>query len=95
MTQKPKGCELKAECLAEISALGGLLHDIGKVVYRAGQTAENHSRAGGVIFGGDILKGENVAQILNCVRFHHGSMLRHAKLPRIPAYIVYADNIAA
>ena len=81
---------------AEISALGGLLHDIGKVVYRAGQTAENHSRAGGD-FLKDILKGENVAQILNCVRFHHGSMLRHAKLPEdSPAYIVYAaDNIAA
>ena len=75
---------------AEISALGGLLHDIGKVVYRAGQTAENHSRAGGD-FLKDILKGENVAQILNCVRFHHGSMLRHAKLPVLLVY----DNVTA
>ena len=73
---------------------GSLLHDIGKVIYRAGD-GRNHSRS-----GYDFLKEEaNIhdSEILACVLYHHGKNLRNADLPvDSPAYITYyADNIAA
>lgn len=76
-------------------AIGGLLHDIGKVVYRAGTEREKHSR-----LGAEYLKntaGVENKEILDCVRYHHGMELSQAHLPEDdPAYIVYmADNIAS
>lgn len=75
--------------------IGSLLHDIGKVVYREGDDRRNHS-----ISGYDFLKengGIDDKEILNCVRYHHISALKAAKLQENDlAYIVYlADNIAA
>lgn len=75
--------------------IGSLLHDIGKVVYREGDDRRNHS-----ISGYDFLKengGIDDKEILNCVRYHHISALKGAKLQENDlAYIVYlADNIAA
>lgn len=75
-------------------AVGSMLHDIGKVVYRSGD-GRNHSRS-----GYDYLKDEGNIQdpdILNCVLFHHGGNLRGASIePDDLAYITYyADNIAA
>lgn len=74
--------------------IGSLLHDIGKVVYRSGD-GRNHSQS-----GYDYLKddaGIKDKQILNCVRFHHGSHLKYASIADNDyAYITYfADNIAA
>ena len=74
--------------------IGSLLHDIGKVVYRGGD-GRNHSRS-----GYDFLKSEthvNDPEILDCVRFHHGTHLKDADIPQDSlAYITYyADNIAA
>lgn len=75
--------------------LGGLLHDIGKVIYREGNDRRNHS-----ISGYDYVKDEvglTDQEILNCIRYHHWSELKSAHISENDiAYIVYlADNIAA
>lgn len=75
-------------------AIGSLLHDVGKVVYRSGDR-RNHSES-----GYDFLKntvGIEDPEILNCVRYHHGKNLRGADLNADSlAYLTYfADNIAS
>lgn len=75
--------------------IGGLLHDVGKVIFRRGSDRRNHS-----ISGYDYLKLEadmNDDDILNCVKYHHRSLLKAARIPADHiCYIVYmADNIAA
>lgn len=74
--------------------IGSLLHDIGKIVYRSGD-GRNHSQS-----GYEYLKEEAGIEdkdILNCVRYHHGSNLKSARLEMDDlAYLTYfADNIAA
>lgn len=74
--------------------MGSLLHDIGKVLYRAGD-GRNHSES-----GYDFLKNEiNVkeAEILNAVKYHHYTSLLNSKINKTStAYITYiADNIAS
>ena len=74
--------------------IGSLLHDIGKLVYRSGD-GQNHSLSGYQFLKDDA--GIVDPEILNCVRYHHGSWLKGADLPEDSlAYITYfADNIAA
>ena len=74
--------------------IGGLLHDLGKVVYRCGD-GRNHS-----LSGYEFLKdqaGLEDKEILNQVRHHHAGHLKGASIPSSSlAYITYqADNIAA
>ena len=74
--------------------IGSLLHDVGKVIYRAGD-GRSHSKS-----GHDFLKDEvGIAdqEVLDAVLFHHGAALRGACLEKDSlAYITYlADNIAA
>lgn len=74
--------------------IGSLLHDIGKVVYRSGD-GRNHSES-----GYEYLKSETGItdpEILNCVRYHHGSNLKSAPVSKADCcYITYyADNIAS
>lgn len=74
--------------------IGSLLHDIGKVVYRAGD-GRQHS-----ISGYDFLKvvrPDFDREILDCVRFHHAANLKNASLvDDALAYITYfSDNVAA
>lgn len=75
--------------------IGALLHDIGKVVYRAGVYTENHSQSGREYLT-DRVKIEN-KDILDCVRYHHAREMKNANIDEnSPAYIVYiADNIAS
>ena len=74
--------------------IGSLLHDIGKLVYRSGD-GQNHSQSGYRFLKEDA--GVVDQDILNCVRYHHGSWLKGADLSDDAlAYITYfADNVAA
>ncbi len=74
--------------------IGSLLHDIGKVVYRAGD-GRNHS-----VSGYDFLKNDAKIEnneILNSVKYHHKKLLSGADISDTSnAYITYiADNIAS
>lgn len=80
----------------EILMKGALLHDIGKICFRAGRKV-NHSQA-----GADFLKkylNDNIEnnRLLNCVKYHHHNYLSKAQIKDNDlAYLVYeADNIAA
>lgn len=76
------------------ATFGGLLHDVGKVIYRAGDVDNrNHS-----ISGYDMMSSyTNEEDVLNCIRFHHKKEIEVAMIPNdSAAYIVYiADNVAA
>lgn len=78
------------------ATLGGLLHDVGKMVYRAGESAQDHATAG-YAFLAELLPGEEWRGILAGVRWHHAQALRQARPERDSlAYITcVADNIAA
>lgn len=75
--------------------IGSLLHDFGKLLYRYND-GRNHSTS-----GYDYLKGISLLaeekDILNCVLYHHGNMLKNASVEsNALCYITYiADNIAA
>ena len=74
--------------------IGAMLHDIGKVLYRAAD-GRNHSRS-----GYDFLTEETGIEdreILDQVLYHHAALLKGSGVPdNSPAYITYiADNIAA
>ena len=81
----------------EILIKGALLHDIGKVCYRAMKKRINHSKLGGDFLEQYLKAGEGTERLLNCVRYHHKDYLQKAKLDKNDlAYIVYeADNIAS
>ncbi len=81
----------------KIATIGALLHDVGKVCFRASGERKTHS-----VLGSDFLRpfcGETEAgkAVLRCVRYHHGKDLAQAHLAADdPAYVVYeADNLAA
>lgn len=75
------------------AAIGGLLHDIGKITYRIGNDRRNHSLQGYEA----LRKKVSDENILNCVRYHHYDQVEKADIPDdSPAYAVYiGDNIAA
>lgn len=74
--------------------IGSLLHDIGKVVYRSGD-GRNHSQSGYGYLRDEA--GIQDEEILNCVRYHHGSYIKNAQIPvKSSAYVTYyADNVAS
>lgn len=78
------------------ATFGGLLHDVGKVVYRAGADGGDHAGAGYRLLAG-LLPGEEWHGVLDCVRYHHARAIRQAQPAKdSPAYIAcVADNIAA
>lgn len=77
--------------------IGGLLHDIGKVIYRQGDDKRKHSQSGYDFLKEDVSSQECDEEILDCVRYHHAEAVKGAKLDsNALAYIVYiADNIAS
>jgi len=77
--------------------LGGLLHDIGKVIYRQGDDRRKHSQSGYDFLKDEVQAGEWDTDILDCVRYHHADAIKGAKIEdNALAYIVYlADNIAS
>lgn len=80
--------------MINIISLAGLLHDIGKVVQRAGGKSGTHSKIGKEW----LEKFKNINRlILDSVSYHHSDALKFAKLSSDHiAYLIYeADNIAA
>lgn len=78
--------------------LGGLLHDIGKVVYRQGGDRRKHSCSGYEFLKQEIgWKEDEQKEVLEAVLYHHADLLKTAKIEKNSvAYIVYiADNIAS
>lgn len=80
-----------------LACWGGLIHDVGKIVFRAGVCKENHSISGAKWLESLSPKWTKTAQLLDCISCHHSDRLKTSDLPSdSPAYIVYAaDNIAA
>ena len=78
------------------ATFGGLFHDVGKLVYRAGADARDHATSGDALLR-ELFPGEGWRDMLDCVRYHHAKALRQARIPRNSlAYIAcVADNIAA
>ena len=76
---------------------GALLHDIGKVVYRANEGSGAHSKRGAEFIKPYIDDMTLKQDIINCLKYHHGKELGSANLSiNDYSYIVYeADNIAA
>lgn len=73
--------------------IGGLLHDIGKIIYRSNLDTRAHSTSGYEAMRALIQEKE----ILQCIRYHHKKELLQNNLTKDAlAYIVYiADNIAS
>ena len=80
---------------------GALLHDIGKIVYRAEERPIDHSTLGYRFLEERMKSSPMATQILRCVAYHHGKVLNQAvragKLSSDDlAFIVYeADNLAS
>ena len=84
--------------------IGALLHDIGKIVRRAGKGGKNrHSKAGSDYLGNrELLDKEKYREVYDMIKYHHNEeinekMKENEKLDDASlAYIVYeADNIAS
>ncbi|MBO8159670.1 type III-A CRISPR-associated protein Cas10/Csm1 [Thermosyntropha sp.] len=77
--------------------LGALLHDIGKIVYRAEGSSISHAETGKEFLSNENIKIPDKDTVLQIVRFHHKSGLKKQNLPSShPVYLVYeADNIAS
>ena len=76
------------------TVFGCLVHDLGKLSYRAGADNGTHSRQGYGLM--KQLWGED-GEILDCVRCHHAAELRESRLGQGSiAWIAYiADNLSA
>ena len=75
------------------STYGGLLHDTGKAVYRAGGQRGSHSEQGYQFLHG-VLSGADWAPALDCVRYHHAAALRGAAAV-LCGWLVYAAYMFA
>lgn len=75
--------------------LGCLLHDVGKLCYRAGESGR-HSSSGYALLK-ELWQEQEVGEAPDCVRWHHAAELREAMpAENSLAWIAYvADNIAA
>ena len=75
-------------------AIGAMLHDIGKVLYRSSD-GRNHSRSGHDFLRDEI--GLKDRDILEQVLYHHAGLLKGSDIRKdSPAYVTYvADNIAS
>lgn len=82
----------------EISlALGGLLHDIGKVIYRQSGEKKKHSQSGYEFLKNEAEIPADSKEVMDAVLYHHADGLKNAALAKDSlTYIVYmADNIAS
>lgn len=75
--------------------IGGLLHDVGKVIYRTGNDTRKHSKSGADYITDEV--GKYDTDIIECILYHHANSLKYAAIEKKSlAYITYiADNIAS
>ena len=87
-----------------MATFAGLLHDVGKIAFRAGGSRENHSQKGFDFLSGCWSNGSDTASpdpdmqtVLDCVLYHHQEFLKNAPLPHdsLAWLIDYADNVSA
>lgn len=80
-----------------IIQLGALLHDIGKIVRRAGESNLKHQEAGAKYLEDNKLLLDDYKEIYDIIKYHHAKELQTANLSENSlAYIVYeADNISS
>ena len=83
-----------------LATFGGLLHDVGKLAYRAGGPRVNHSRRGlGFLLDRwrDNPDSPERQTILDCVLYHHQDALKESDLPpdSLAWLVYYADNVSA
>ena len=72
----------------EEATIGGLLHDIGKVIYRAGIGSGRHSESG-CMWMSEFVDPKRNKDLLDCIKYHHAAELRKAAIaPDSPAYAV-------
>lgn len=83
--------------ILKIASIGALLHDVGKVCFRASGEKKTHQELGSDFLRPFCEDTEVGKTILRCVRYHHRKDLAGAKLQSDDlAYVVYeADNLAA
>jgi CRISPR-associated protein Csm1 len=76
---------------------GAILHDIGKLLMRAGVGVKNHSDLGAEYLQQNKNQVNLPVEVIECAKYHHHSKLRDARLRNDHiAYIVYeADNISS
>ncbi|SHH26806.1 CRISPR-associated protein Csm1 [Thermosyntropha lipolytica DSM 11003] len=76
--------------------LGALLHDTGKIIFRA-EKHLSHSEEGARLLEEEKFVIPDKSTVIDIVRYHHKESLRRSGLPPShPAYLVYeADNIAS
>lgn len=79
-----------------LAAYGCLLHDFGKIVYRAGSGSGSHSHLGWKSLG-ELLTGAQWQPVLDCVRWHHAAELRRDRpsAENIAYIACVADNLSA
>ena len=63
------------------ATFGGLLHDVGKLVYRAGEDARDHATSGDAMLR-SLLPGKEWSGTLDCARYHHAKALRQARMEK-------------
>ena len=59
---------------------GALLHDIGKVVYRANQGSDAHSKRGAAFIEPYFSDMGLKQSIIHCLKYHHGKELSAVQL---------------
>ena len=79
-----------------LAAYGCLLHDFGKIVYRAGSGSGSHSYLGWKSLG-ELLTDAQWQPVLDCVRWHHAAELRRDRpsAENIAYIACVADNLSA
>lgn len=87
----------KVEDKQVILTKAALLHDIGKVCFRAGEGKKEHSFLGAEFLKRFLDKEYPSEAFLRCIKYHHASNLKNANIEKNDlSYLVYeADNISS